>query len=137
MKLDRCAESEFENIQPPMVNAITIPVEGTNVVIYVCGTPFRPASKDEVSKVVKSLRLDEVCTEAWKCEADRDWLASQPQTDTTNRLINLLNDKLFNLGVRDSCELCHGEKRGVPGNENIVDINGKLTFVCDYCSVTP
>jgi hypothetical protein len=29
----------------------------------------------------------------------------------------------------DGCEICHGAKGGVPGNENIVD--GKV--MCDYC----
>lgn len=31
---------------------------------------------------------------------------------------------------KDNCENCHGEKGGVPGNENIV--NGKV--LCDHCS---
>ena len=31
----------------------------------------------------------------------------------------------------DACEVCHGAKGGVPGNENIV--NGKVT--CDHCTV--
>lgn len=30
---------------------------------------------------------------------------------------------------RDNCQICHGEKGGVPGNENIVD----STVMCDYC----
>lgn len=33
-------------------------------------------------------------------------------------------------GKRDGCELCKGERGGVPGNENV--INGVV--VCDYCS---
>jgi len=32
---------------------------------------------------------------------------------------------------KDNCSICHGEKGGVKGNENIID--GKL--ICDYCSV--
>lgn len=32
---------------------------------------------------------------------------------------------------RDGCEVCQGYKRGVPGNENIID--GRV--VCDYCTV--
>jgi len=32
----------------------------------------------------------------------------------------------------DNCEICHGDKGGVRGNENVID--GKL--VCDYCSVS-
>lgn len=30
---------------------------------------------------------------------------------------------------RDNCEICHGSKGGVKGNENVVD--GKI--ICDYC----
>ncbi|ARB14473.1 hypothetical protein Ccr5_gp253 [Caulobacter phage Ccr5] len=32
---------------------------------------------------------------------------------------------------RDDCEVCHGARGGVRGNENIVD--GKV--VCDYCTI--
>jgi hypothetical protein len=32
---------------------------------------------------------------------------------------------------KDNCELCHGEKGGVLGNENVIE--GRI--VCDYCSV--
>lgn len=32
--------------------------------------------------------------------------------------------------MSDNCENCHGEKGGVPGNENVV--NGKV--LCDHCS---
>ena len=34
--------------------------------------------------------------------------------------------------ARDNCELCHGEKGGVLGNENIVGATGGIK-VCDYC----
>ncbi|MHA2062901.1 MAG: hypothetical protein ACXABY_00805 [Candidatus Thorarchaeota archaeon] len=34
---------------------------------------------------------------------------------------------------KDKCEVCLGEKGGVPGNENVID--GKV--LCDYCSVDP
>lgn len=40
---------------------------------------------------------------------------------------------------KDNCEVCLGEKGGVPGNENIhhISVNGtslKYTIkVCDYC----
>ncbi len=37
--------------------------------------------------------------------------------------------------MKDACEICHGEKGGVPGNENVLEIGGKRTVVCDYCSV--
>lgn len=36
------------------------------------------------------------------------------------------------LGKRDHCEVCHGRRGGVPGNENILD----GVTVCDYCSAT-
>ncbi len=32
--------------------------------------------------------------------------------------------------LRDKCEVCYGERGGVPGNENI--IAGKI--MCDFCS---
>src|ERR1700733_12074470 len=35
----------------------------------------------------------------------------------------------------DACEICHGEKGGVPGNENIVTVDGVKKIACDYCSV--
>lgn len=31
---------------------------------------------------------------------------------------------------KDRCEVCHGTRGGVPGNENIID--GKV--MCDYCT---
>ncbi len=31
--------------------------------------------------------------------------------------------------VKDKCEICKGERGGIPGNENIV----KGTIICDYC----
>jgi hypothetical protein len=35
----------------------------------------------------------------------------------------------------DACEVCFGERGGVPGNENIVPVPGtsKKTVMCDYC----
>ena len=33
----------------------------------------------------------------------------------------------------DSCEICKGAKGGVPGNENIIDYQGRKIVVCDYC----
>lgn len=33
------------------------------------------------------------------------------------------------MGVFDNCQVCHGAKGGVPGNENRID--GKI--MCDYC----
>ena len=35
--------------------------------------------------------------------------------------------------MKDSCEVCYGEKGGVPGNENLI----KGFVVCDYCSCDP
>ncbi len=34
----------------------------------------------------------------------------------------------------DACEICHGEKGGVPGNENILTIDGVKKIACDYCT---
>ena len=69
------------------------------------------------------LRQIELCNQAL------DWLAQQ-QDDITPYVYGLLNEKLFSLGVRDKCQICHGNKGGVPGNENIE--NGVI--LCDYCS---
>lgn len=33
----------------------------------------------------------------------------------------------------DDCQLCHGTRGGVPGNEQIVPIAGLDITVCDYC----
>lgn len=59
MRLNKNHKNEYEDIAPPMRNAVTIPVEGTNVVIYVCGTLFNPASRQQVAEVVKRLSLTE------------------------------------------------------------------------------
>jgi hypothetical protein len=32
---------------------------------------------------------------------------------------------------KDCCSVCHGEKGGVKGNENIIEGN----LMCDYCTV--
>lgn len=45
-------------------------------------------------------------------------------------VIDGIRKALFDAGERDRCEECHGEKGGVPGNENIVD--GRV--LCDYCT---
>jgi hypothetical protein len=34
----------------------------------------------------------------------------------------------------DACQVCHGAKGGVPGNENIVTVDGKKVVMCDYCT---
>ena len=34
----------------------------------------------------------------------------------------------------DACEFCHGTKGGVPGNENILTIDGVKMIACDYCT---
>jgi hypothetical protein len=57
MNLNKSYVREFENISPPLQNAVTIPVEGTNVVIYVGSTPFNPATREQVTEVVKNLTL--------------------------------------------------------------------------------
>ena len=34
----------------------------------------------------------------------------------------------------DACEICFGEKGGVPGNENIVTVDEVEKIACDYCT---
>ncbi len=34
----------------------------------------------------------------------------------------------------DGCAFCLGERGGVPGNENIVTIDGAKWLACDYCT---
>lgn len=34
----------------------------------------------------------------------------------------------------DHCEVCHGERGGVRGNENVVESCGERVIMCDYCS---
>jgi superfamily II helicase len=34
---------------------------------------------------------------------------------------------------KDKCQVCHGERGGVPGNENRVEKDGKTVIMCDYC----
>lgn len=36
---------------------------------------------------------------------------------------------------KDDCEICHGDKGGVRGNENLVPVNDKTVAMCDYCWV--
>lgn len=38
------------------------------------------------------------------------------------------------LRVRDHCEVCHGERGGVRGNENVEEVDGQRVVMCDYCS---
>lgn len=45
------------------------------------------------------------------------------------RIIQFVEKLLFAEGARDACQVCKGEKGGVPGNENIVD----GIVMCDYC----
>jgi hypothetical protein len=50
--------------------------------------------------------------------------------------VRQINDLIAELGgdpMKDNCELCEGEKGGIPGNENIGWVDGKRTVVCDYC----
>jgi hypothetical protein len=59
--LDKNHLDQFEDIAPPMCNALTIPVEGLRgVVIYVCASPFTGrTSKDTIRRIAEALRLDE------------------------------------------------------------------------------
>jgi hypothetical protein len=61
MKLDKNHLNQFENISPPMVAALTIPVEGVwkneHVVIYVCIPAFATGTKTRVLHVARSLAI--------------------------------------------------------------------------------
>lgn len=43
----------------------------------------------------------------------------------------LKNDLLTDL--KDDCDVCEGTSGGVPGNENLVRIDGEFVSMCDYC----
>lgn len=36
---------------------------------------------------------------------------------------------------RDNCEACHGEKGGVPGNENRIKSGDSYIVLCDFCTI--
>jgi hypothetical protein len=57
-------------------------------------------------------------------------------TDTASGLTDEENlDIIRDVHEVDACELCHGAKGGVLGNENIIMVGGAVTIACDYCSV--
>ena len=72
-------------------------------------------------------------------EERRLW--AKEQLDTLNALAQRLGrtnveaeDWLIERGylsapILDKCSICHGEKGGTPGNENVVD----GVVMCDYC----
>ncbi len=35
--------------------------------------------------------------------------------------------------LKDTCEVCEGTRGGLPGNENLVRIDGEFVSMCDYC----
>jgi hypothetical protein len=61
MKLDKNHLNQFENISPPMVETLTLPIEGLksgeSVVVYVCIPAFASGSKSTVLKVARSLAI--------------------------------------------------------------------------------
>jgi len=59
MQLDKSHINDFENITPPMLDAITLPIIGVEgVAIYVCRTPFNlTATRADVVRVAQALRL--------------------------------------------------------------------------------
>jgi hypothetical protein len=61
MELDKGAISEVErNISPPMRAAITLPVAGTNVTVYVASGRFSPPADDSaLIAVAKRLTIAE------------------------------------------------------------------------------
>ena len=52
-----------------------------------------------------------------------------PHSDEAVQELIAAADRARGGKAQDDCEVCHGTKGGVPGNENIVD--GKV--ICDYC----
>lgn len=34
---------------------------------------------------------------------------------------------------KDDCDVCEGARGGIPGNENLIRIDGEFTSMCDYC----
>jgi hypothetical protein len=58
--LDKTHLDQFENISPPMVNALTLPVAGLEgVIVYVCASPFtaRRISRKTIRRVAEGLEL--------------------------------------------------------------------------------
>jgi hypothetical protein len=51
----------------------------------------------------------------------------RPGVSIRCRLCNTVGNRMPT--VKDACQVCHGEKGGEPGNENI--IGGVI--MCDYC----
>lgn len=80
LRLDKGHLNQFENIQPPMQHALTLPVttqetmpRDTGISLYVCATPFycgpkQPTRKD-VFMVAKQLRLLDDDTYEALCKA--------------------------------------------------------------------
>ena len=33
----------------------------------------------------------------------------------------------------DDCDICEGAKGGIPGNENLIRVDGEFVSMCDYC----
>jgi hypothetical protein len=65
MTLDKSHLDQFENIAPPMKDALTLPVLGTHgVIIYVCRSPFsahmpKAATRADVRAVALALQIRE------------------------------------------------------------------------------
>ena len=53
-------------------------------------------------------------------------------TEVNLELCNLCEDRRAAAGgrERDNCQICHGERGGVKGNENVI----AGVVVCDYCT---
>jgi hypothetical protein len=73
LTLDKSHLDQFENIAPPMKDALTLPVLGTHgVLIYVCRSPFsahmpQAAKRGDVLRVAQALTLALImlATTAW------------------------------------------------------------------------
>jgi hypothetical protein len=63
MKLDKNHLHQFEDISPPMKNALTLPVlafngRETGVIVYVCGSTFgKQVGMKQIQQVAQSLQL--------------------------------------------------------------------------------
>lgn len=78
---------------------------------------------------------DETALRLWSGDAPRPVLGSNKVLAFAQAII-AARDKQWEAllaAPKDGCEICHGAKGGVPGNENVID--GKL--VCDYCHAAP
>ncbi len=90
----------------------------------------------QTMEVQKDLRS--VADRAEQLAFDVDSLLDGTETDELGKILVPVRDFLRQLaGVpasqKDACEICKGESGGVPGNENLIKVDGKVVKMCDYC----